>query len=550
MSAASPSPSPVRELCLVGLVAVVVAGGLLWPLPLHLTDALVTSPMAEGPEHVWRWWVAREVGVPWGGFFSGVNHPEGLSVHVVDPLHALVAHSFGWWWGGPSAGLAVVQVFGLVVGALAGHQLAAESGADHGGRWLGAAVGVSVPTIVASGLDGITEGLGLGWVGLQLAMLLRLIRTQDRRDVGLLAAALAGAAWSGPYNAVFAALVDVPVALWALRRTRLPVAGGLLGLLLSSPVVWSAFTLTAHGPGGRGRVEAERPLPTEMWRGAWREGADLVDLLVPAWMTGHAAPAPTTAYLGVVLLGLVVAGAVRSRRQVAWRPWLVGGVLFAMVALGPFLVWEGHVVTVGTAELRPPAALLEELPVVGRLARWYRAGAVAVLLLVPVAAHAVRGLRRRWVVLACVAVLVDARLGSPAAFPGPVTPLASGDWDSVEGPLAEVPSVHPLGVEGRIADRNLLLQTVHGQANSGIIDARGGTATDHPGLRRLTRVLRAVPPDGPERVADAVALLKADGFRGVVIYTHHVSPGGIELLERTLGAPRKVEADVWVFRLP
>ena len=55
------------------------------------------------------------------------------------------------------------------------------------------------------------------------------------------------------------------------------------------------------------------------------------------------------------------------------------------------------------------------IPVLGRLTRWYRAGAVATLLLVPAAATAVR--RPAGVIVLCVAVLADTLLLAPLAWP-------------------------------------------------------------------------------------------------------------------------------------
>ena len=112
------------------------------------------------------------------------------------------------------------------------------------------------------------------------------------------------------------------------------------------------------------------------------EGADALDLLVPGALTGVADWA-TTAYLGPVLVVAATAGLWRERRL--W-PWAVGAAAFASLALGPFLVVGGEVLGSVT-----PGRLLEALPGLDRLSRWYRAGAVAVLLLAPVAARSSRG---------------------------------------------------------------------------------------------------------------------------------------------------------------
>jgi len=543
---------PARELPVVVAGAILGALVLFWPLPLHLMDSLVTIPTAEGPEHVWRWWVAGQVGVPWGGFFPGLNHPDGLTVHVVDPLHALLALVLGWWWGGPAAGLAVVQVAGVVVGAVAGWLLAAETGADRAGRLLGTAAGLAIPTVIGSGLDGITEGLGLAWTGVQLALLLRLTRTRARWDVLGFAVALGCAAWSGPYTLVFSALIDGVVGVAVLRRTRLPIVGGLMGSVLASPVIWAAWSLVDQGPGGALRGAVERPPMVAAWRGAWREGADLFDVFLPSWVTGHCAEAPTTGYLGFVWVAVVGWGLLRAARGGMVRrvlPWLLGGTAFCVLALGPFVVVGGEVLTIGTAELWAPAAFLEQVPVLERLSRWYRAAAVAVLLLIPVATHAVRGRSLAFTAVIALMVVVDARSGSPASFPGPTVSVPEVDWSVVEGPIAELPAVHPLGRSGSVADQNLLLQTLHGQPTSGTIDARPGAATDHPGVRVLSRVMRPDIPDRAALVVSARRQLVRDGYRSLLVYADRLPPGARDYLTPSLGPGRELAPGLWLFPL-
>ena len=546
-----PEPSAAsvaRERWLVAVVAVLVACGVFWPLPLHLTDSLVTIPTGEAPEHVWRWWVGEQVGWPWGGDFDGLNHPDGLSVHVIDPLNGLMARALGWWWGGPAAGHAVVQVMGVLVSGLAGHLLADETGADRSGRILGAAAGLAIPTVVGAGIDGITEGLGLGWVGLQLAMMLRVVRTQKWRDVAWAALALGGAAWSGPYTLVFSALVDGVLVVVMARRTRLPIVASAVAAVLALPIIGSAFTLVDQAPGGAGRHAMEYPPAVTAWRGAWREGADLLDLLVPAWVTGASADAPTTGYLGLFWLGLVGWGAVRAVRSGHLRvvgPWLGGSIAFAVLALGPLVVVAGEVATLGTAELWAPAAFLESVPVLGRLSRWYRAAAVAVLLSIPVAVHAVRGRSTGLALLLAALVVLDARTGSPAPFPVPLVSVDALDSVAWSGAVAELPPVHPLGAPGVVADRNLLLQTLHGRPTSGTIEARPGAATEHPGLKGLERVLRLRPPDGGALMESARRQLVADGYHTLLLYDALLPDGAVEVVAAALGSAEPVAPGVW-----
>ena len=436
--------SAARERWLVAVVAVLVACGVFWPLPLHLTDALVTIPTGEAPEHVWRWLVGEQVGWPWGGDFDGLNHPDGLSVHVIDPLNGLMARALGWWWGGPAAGHAVVQVMGVLVGGLAGHLLADEAGADCSGRILGAAAGLAIPTVVGAGIDGITEGLGLGWLGLQLAMMLRVVvRKGGRRFGGARAGAPLGRALHPRFR-------RSSTACWSwLRAVR---------ACSSWPRRWRRCR-RCRSSGRRSRC-GWRPVARASCDGVpaggdcvavRREGADLLDLPVPAWVTGASADAPTTGHLGLFWLGLVGWGAVRAVRSGHLRvvgPWLGGSIAFAVLALGPLVVVAGEVATLGTAELWAPAAFLESVPVLGRLSRWYRAAAVAVLLSIPVAVHAVRGRSPGMALLLAALVVLDARTGSPAPFPVPLVSVDPVDGTAWSGAVAELPPVHPLGAPG------------------------------------------------------------------------------------------------------
>jgi len=548
MPAVPAAPVSPREISWVVAGAVLVGLLVYWPLPLVLADGLVTAPTGEGPDHLWRWWAVTEAGALRGATVGLLDHPTGQWVHCVDPLHALLARVVGWPLLGPSGGFAVVQLLGVVVGALAGHQLAFETGSDRAGRLVAAAAGGSAPTLVAAGLDGITEGLGVGWVGLQLAFLLRLVRAPGWRPALGVALGLTAAAWTGPYNAVFAALVDLPVAIFALRRTRWPLVAGAVGGLGALPVLTAALSHADERPGGVARALAERPPAVEAWRGAWREGADVLDLLLPVGLTGHAAEAATTGYLGLVLLVAAGVGLWRSRRASS-RALGVGALTFAALALGPFLVVGGEVVTVGLAELRPPAAVLEQVPVLSRLSRWYRAAAVAVLLLAPLAGLAVTGRRLRWSLGLAVLIVADARFGMPVAWPGPTVRMpAPSDWVVIEGPVAEVPSVHPLHSPGHIADYNLLAQIFHEQPSLSTIDARPGNRVQG-GLPAIERALRQLPSDADALLRSGVKQLADDGFDHLVVYPAHLrrEAEAMRMLRNTLGPgqPLGPEAVGW-----
>jgi hypothetical protein len=550
---ARPPPAPdLAEGAGVVLLVSTLAGLWLWPLPVVWPTALAVAPEGEGVAHLWSWWALDEAGALIGAHVERIAVPDGLWVHGIDPLHGVL---FGLARPlGPGAGFALVQVVGLLLAGLAGWALAREAGADRGGRLLAAVLGSAAPTVVGAAADGITEGLGVGWVGLQLAALLALLRSPRAGLALAWALCLGAAAWSGPYNAVFSAMVAVPVLGLQLRRApdrlRWVLPAGLTGLALAAPVLRAAVSLEAGRPGAAGRAPPERPATVVDWRGAWREGADLLDLLLPDWLTGGVAAAPTTAYLGLGLLGLAALAGARRERTAAW-PWLLGGGAAATVALGPWLVVAGEPVVLLGRELRPPVAGLELLPLLGRLSRWYRAGAVATLLLVPAAALAVRGWPRWRVGLVALLVVLDLRLGSPVPWPLPVVPVPQDTvLEGVSGPFLELPRVHPLRQAGQLADENLLLQVVHGEATSATRNNRSTSLSESPELRQLERVVRRQPVDGVEVLRQVAPELRALGYRALVLYPDRLPAGAPGVVEAALGPPVARDSRVVVFLLP
>lgn len=524
----------------------------LWPLPLVASWALVGVPHGEVADHLWGWWVVAQEGALFATHTELIAHPEGLRVQLIDPLHRL-PWTLGSALGGPTWGWAAVLLFGHQVAGAAGLLLARVTGADTAGQVLGAVAGGTAATVVGVAADGITEGLGVGWVGIQLAALLWLARAPDRgsalRRSLLLGLALAAATWSGPYNAVWAALVDVPLGLWLLRRTRWPILGGALGLLLSLPVLGESLARPEGTPGSASRGLPELPrLPETAWRGSQREGVDLLDLLVPDVLTGASASPPTTAYLGVILVACALLGLWRAPRA-RWG-WLAGAVAFATLALGPWLMVGGELQTLGGRPLVAPAGLLEGLPGLSLISRWYRAGAVAVLLLVPLAA---RALGPRGSLVAALLLGLDARLGSPVPWPLPVFAWPEcGACEVIDGPVANLPPVFPVGWPGQIAGLDYLHQVQHGQPTNGTLESTVNVATANPALGVLRRVaIGHVPEDDDARAQVRVArrMLADQGYAWLALHEAQLPNLDVDLFVAELGEPRASEDGVLVFSL-
>jgi hypothetical protein len=516
-------------LCLLGPLV------LLWPLPVVWPEALLTAPSGEGVRHVWGWFAAMHAGQPFGGETALIGFPAGVDSPLIDPVHAL-PYALGAALGGPGLGIGLVLWIGVAVSGLAGLMLTREAGVAGWGQVVGAAVGVACPTVMAVAVDGITEGLGAGWVGLQLALLLSLRRDARWPRVLLLALVLVVAVHSGPYNAVWCAILDGVVGIALLAHTRRHLVGGALALLASAPFAVLSLSQTADQPGAAALAQPQPPPNTAVWRGAWREGADLLDLFLPATLTGHA-PLATTAYLGLSVLVLAGVGVWRWRQEGGrpW-PWVVGAVAFAALALGPWLSFGGELVEVGGYRLVMPAGWLERLPPLDRLSRWYRAGAVAALLLAPLVARAVRG---PGALVAAVVVLLDLRLLAPIPAVLPVTTLPQDSaLVGLSGPLVELPPLHPLDHPELIADENLLLQLFHGQATGRPRDDVAAGRSQSPGSRQLRRAWNQ--PPGRDAVAMArsgAKLLGEEGFQLVVVYPARLPGAGRATFEAAFGAP-------------
>ena len=165
----------------------------------------MAAPWSEAATHLWGYWAAQQAGQY--EFHSDLlNVPAGQDVLLIDPLH-LLPFALGSAIGGPALGYNFVLCFGLMVAGLGGYLLARVTGASPEAQVVGTCIGLSVPGLLAIGVDGITEGLGVGWVGIQLAMLLQLLRDPRPSKLVLLGLAGAACAWSGAYNAVWMALV-------------------------------------------------------------------------------------------------------------------------------------------------------------------------------------------------------------------------------------------------------------------------------------------------------------------------------------------------------
>lgn len=480
---------------------------------------MLAAPDQEAATHIWGLWAALREGQPLVLHTPLLGWPDGVKLVLVDPAN-LPAFALGHLLGGPASGYNSVLYSGLVVQGLAGALLARVVG---GAPWLGALAAMACPTLLSNAADGMTEGFAVGWIGVQLAALLRFLRGDGRAWGALAVVALALACYGGPYNGVFAALLDGVVGLAALARAGaargqqlrrlLVVAGGALALV--GPLAYSVLFLREGDlPGSEQRAGLPKIVENpDIFRGGVQTGADLLDPLVPGPLTGGEAPISHTAYLGLAALALAGLAVARDRRR--W-PWLAGALAFSALSLGPYLYLRGQVLMTGGHALLGPAGVATLiLPPLGRLTRWYRAGAIATALLAPLVSVSLSRTSTR--LLAAGLVLADALLAAPLAWPLHASPLPDATPYAVlqgEGAILEIPrNTTGEPPPGGWRDLTALAQTLHGRPVPGTIMRLNGS----PGAAEHTQSLQRLMRTGDWPALDRQHLL-GDGYRWLAIY--------------------------------
>jgi hypothetical protein len=528
-----------------------------WPLPVVWSKAMLTVPGRDAAGHVWLLWAALHERAPLLGTTDLLGYPEGFTLVLADPgnlpfyaLGSLVSASAAYntmLWGG------------LLLSGLAGALLARRA---QGPAWLGAVVAMAAPPMLAASAEGTTDSFGVAWVLLQLAFLLRFLDQGRLRDGVLAAGALAMTWHCGPYNGLWASVMDLCLGLWVVgrgwptgegeARRRWPAVGratavGIGGLLLCLPLARAMLGVQdPNMPGSAGRKVLPPAFEApEAFRGGLQHGADLLDPWLPLQLTGGEAAVSHTAYVGAVALVVAVIAVARDRGR--W-PWLAGALAFSLLSLGTELYLHGRLVTVGEGILLAPAGVLVKAfpALLGWVAHWYRAGAVAALLLVPLVASQGRGWRGP--VLAAL-VLGDSLVGAPRAWPLPtgVPPSVPALSLLEPGAFVEFPR------QGRPPKDltswrywNALVQMGHGHPLAGaMMDYPVGEEAQHAYLA-VNLVTQGAPLSEHRR-----ELLLDRGFRWVVVHKHQFmrAERGVAALRGCFGEPVVHDSTVVAFDL-
>lgn len=346
----------------LALQSVALALVLTWPAPAALGDAALGSVEADGPKHLWTlWWMRREVWTgPWGLRTTLVNAPDGMDIWPIEPLNGLFA------------ALLPVDPVPLSNALAIGHLVAVGLAAGWLG-WLltGRAAGALAAGALAQGcaftgfaLDvGVGELRQLWWVPLGLGLQQVALSSGRWRDYLAVGACIGLATLACLYHGFFLATAVGAVALASPgpgRWRRWAGAAAVGVAIVALPVrAFAAAWAPESGPGSMGFwawMEAAARTPLETFPA---EAAHLDQLVVPggvspAWATEQPPVYLGGRYLGLVALGLALAGAVAEPRKAL--PWLFAGAVGTVLALGTVLWVGGEIVTLGGARVVLPLA--------------------------------------------------------------------------------------------------------------------------------------------------------------------------------------------------
>jgi hypothetical protein len=515
-----------------------------WPLARDFATYTVGDVHYDERHAIWvLWYTAKAIAgqVSWPST-THLLYPHGISVLVdgVGPLNGVIALPF-WPWG-QAAAFNGVALTGLALSGWCLYALARVAGLERGPAFVAGALYLLWP-IHLIGLAGHLEKLFIGLLPLTLAAGVRAF-DPARGRAWLLAPGLAllGALLQNGNQFVFAALgigllgvqtwLAAPVGARRARATRIAWAGG-LSLVLCGPLL-VAIVRVMRDPSlfvalgeqtfyyAPDVLHLVLPSPSQRWSTWLFPGTMQMDGY--AWASTIAGLNPTRNWYGsgletavAVPIVAMVLGVLAWRDRTA-RPWIVFGLAFTVLCLGPKLRIDGY-----DTGLSLPYDLLRHVPGLDVMRTPGRFMLLASVGLAVGAGFGLQALARRWpsrrtAVLALVAVCAALELW-PRTWPQTALPHVSDFYHQVAagarppGPILDLP--HGWYNRSDRASAYMYYQTIHHQPIAWSYLSRYHKRFPNEGLDALWNLKL---PAG----AALKARLQALGFRYVV---WHKFPG-------------------------
>ncbi len=596
MSTSTPEPTSRWTRWLpAGLVLTILVawyGGAAWLQP---SRRALGSAWSEAPGHLWGLWTTATGFLQHGPLVRaapGLGFPEGFEAHLVDPVNLLLFLP-GYVLGGGGItgavlGWNLLHAGAIVVGGV-GCVAATRAllGQDRGTPWSAAVLtagfcgGAFLLSHPHMGRSEYLPAVLLPW---HIALLWRWVRGGAGWRTGVGAGLLlGGVGLGGSYLAIFALLLELPLALGLLatasgdrRRVlgRLALVGG-VALVVALPMV---VALLMFPPPGSSPLLSAPPRPM-----AESDPGTLLTMLRMGPLPDLEPLLDQPPYPGLVLLGLALLGALLRPRHALG--WLLLGLWLAVLSLGPGIATNRG----GQPGMIPlPAGWLQSLaPPLANLKAWSRLACVVPLPLGLAAIHGVQALlgrpRRGWLrgglgILLVLLVLLDQgswprrmSLDRPVFEPAAPAGLLAVIADLPPGAVIQLPLEVSIGKGIKLqAARSHLWQLQHGRAISATPGVISDTSLRWSTLARLAvnrqfaeagrGGRRGQPPLPGARGsldAETLACAQADAAalheRGVAaLVLLEGEPGGeslFDLLEQVLGAPSHQQGEVMAWSL-
>jgi hypothetical protein len=549
-----PAPDAACRRALLGFSG--IAALLTAPVWRSPRTALLGHPDADIYNHLWGFSHVGEA-LSTGSSpldVQSLGWPQGGQLWFIDSFSAVLTLPLQWALG-PVLALNLWTFFLWVFAGVAAWALARRLTGSVAGAWVAGVGFATMPHLLSTVHNGITETFAVGWVPLCGLLAIRLAERPNRPRGIALGAALAGAALSSWYLGAFSVLLVAGMALVHVRHARperrasilrviaWPV--GVAGILVAPVAHLFLKTLqSADGLVQRDAAQVARTL-------AGHDMVDLLSLFVPGVGPDRGAlfdeALRVDVYMGGVLLALAVVGGARVR---AARPWLAGAFCAAVLSLGAWLFLNGaFVMRPGGSGVPLPFLALSQLPGLSSVSHAYRFAVLTQICLCMAAAHGMAWAASRLSQTAVVALVVA--LGVDLVVAGPV-PLAISPVESpaayqaieTEGAVLDL----PVGVHVLARGRYSMYQLGHGRPIPYALD---DPTPDWLLGNALTRSLIDLERTSVDTVAPVLPTLElalgkhqlaTDGVAAIVVHTElypaKMHARIVEFLDITVGEGR------------
>jgi hypothetical protein len=456
-----------------------------WPTVLTPLTRMIGHPDADVWNHAWGpWWFWQQLGnglLPWE--CRQLYGPDGGTLWFIDPVGALFGALFVPLLGIVGAWNLLV-IGGVVATSWATRNLATRVTGPGPHTWIASIAIVFGPYLNGELHNGISEAAFMAPAILSLALAHSAFEKRTLGSWIATALALGLTFLSSPYYGLTA---GIAIAVWGIRwilsRPGDPAllragAGAALTAALVAPVAW-LINVSVKAPDALvHRADPEvATLVLEHNRVDPRTfvapfGFQSVDYMAMGESFLH------SGYLGWVVLVLAFLGWRRTR----FTAFAVGGLVTALLALGPVLIWGDDPVLIAGRRVLMPFSWLQTFVPIHTISHTLRLAVPGLAVVAVLASAGVRD-RPRWLALAIVLVPLDLVFLGGSAWPLARTPVlntaAQADLAVRSVPKSQRVVLDLPGAVGNsmATSRYLILQTFHGRPIPYRPDARASSAS-------------------------------------------------------------------------